>query len=177
MSQENYNINEKRYQQWDESDKDFKTLIIKILQQVTTKSLKTNEKNGKSQQRKISYKKKQMEIKQLKNTITKIKADWKRLRVEWRWWKTVWLHCYSIKILHERAKEIRIARSLGSLLVLTLTFIMSTISSLIYNLVSFLGTPFLWIFLKCWCLPEFCFQLSPFILLHRLLSTLAAYLN
>ena len=149
MSQENYNINEKRYQQWDESDKDFKTMIIKILQQVTTKSLKTDENNGKSQQRKIGYKKKQMEIKQLKNTVTKIKTDWKGLRVEWRWWKTVWLHCYSIKILRGRAKEIRIARSFGSLLVLTLTFTMSTISSLIYDLVNFLGTPFLWIFPKC----------------------------
>ena len=39
------------------SDKDFKTVIIKMFQQATLKILETNEKNRKSQQRKVSAKK------------------------------------------------------------------------------------------------------------------------
>lgn len=58
------------------SGKDFKEGIIKILQQSTTCSLQTSEKQGSLNEEIEVIKKNQMEITELKNKTTKTKSHW-----------------------------------------------------------------------------------------------------
>lgn len=156
------------------SNKDFQGTIIKIFQQVTKKNSWNRWKKLKTSAKK--WKKNQIEFVELKITVTKNSLEgfysWVEM-IKDSLTSLLWYENFTCK--GQRTSNYQILRP--CLVSLTLIFITSALSSPIDSSGNFLRILFLWNFLECWCLPEFCLHLLPFILLHHLFSALAAYWN